>query len=276
VAPVEVQLRPELVELPWGTFWMGSPEGEAGRGDDEKRHRAEVGPFAICRTEVTLGQWQAVMGTRPNNCSYGCADEHPVQNVSWEDAIRYLNRLTDRENQKRGASDQWTRCYEEGTWAWNQACTGYRLPTEAEWEYAARAGTETAYSFGDSAKDLCTYGNGADQSAKRKHLDWTVNEACDDRAEDLAPVGRFKENPWFLYDMHGNVWEWAWDWYGPYPDQAPRGYAGPDSGRERVLRGGSFGNGPWGLRSSVRVRFVPSNTVELWGFRCARGSRPRP
>ncbi|MBK8257847.1 MAG: SUMF1/EgtB/PvdO family nonheme iron enzyme [Polyangiaceae bacterium] len=95
---VEVQLRPALVELPGGTFWMGSPEDEKGRGEDEKRHQATVSAFAICQTEVTLGQWEAVMGTRPNDCKYGCDNDHPVHNVSWEDAVRYLNRLTDREN----------------------------------------------------------------------------------------------------------------------------------------------------------------------------------
>jgi formylglycine-generating enzyme required for sulfatase activity len=271
--PKEVQLRPELVELPGGSFLMGSPPGEVGRRDDEKQHPAEVAPFAMCRTEVTLAQWEAVMGTRPNDCAYGCGDSHPVQRVSWEDAIRYLNRLTDRENEAL-PGERRTRCYDETTWALDRACTGYRLPTEMEWEYAARAGTTTAYSFGDDLKELCEYGNGADQAAKRKRSDWTVNEQCDDGYADLAPVGRFEPNRWGLFDMHGNVLEWVWDWYGAYPDRASVGYAGPTGGERRVLRGGSFGSEPWGLRSSLRGWDGPTGAGGFIGFRCVRGSPP--
>jgi formylglycine-generating enzyme required for sulfatase activity len=272
----EVQLRPELVELPGGTFLMGSPPGEAGRSGDENQHPAEVAPFAICRTEVTLGQWEAVMGTRPNKCEYGCAGEHPVQNVSWEDAIRYLNRLTDRENDLRPTAEKLTRCYDEATWAWNRDCNGYRLPTEVEWEYAARAGTKTAYSFGDDPKELCVYANGADQATKRKHSKLAVNDQCDDGHADLAPVGKFKTNGWGLFDMHGNAWEWVWDWYGPYPERSAVGYAGPDVGERRVLRGGSFIDEPWWLRSSLRYWIGPTFSYEYWGFRCVRGSPPSP
>lgn len=273
-----LQLRPELVELPGGVFMMGSPEGEKNRGEDETQHPMEVEPFLICRTEVTLGQWEAVMGTRPNDCRYGCENEHPVQNVSWEDAIRYMNALTELENQTLSEGKKLKPCYaqEQGKWVWeDRKCTGYRLPTEAEWEYAARAGTKTAYSFGDDEKELCKYGNGADASAKRKHSEWSwALDGCDDSYADLAPVGKFKANLWGLYDMHGNVWEWVWDWYAPYPENAKAGYGGPETMTDgfRVLRGGSFDYGPWGLRSSYRSRVWPSFRYWYYGFRCVRGS----
>jgi formylglycine-generating enzyme required for sulfatase activity len=197
-----------------------------------------------------------------------------VQRVSWEDAVGYLNRLTERENQTRGANEPLTRCYDEGKWTWERGCTGYRLPTEAEWEYAARARTETAYSFDGGAKEVCAYGNAADQAAKRRYSFLTVNEACDDGFADPAPVGSFKANAWGLYDMHGNVWEWVWDWYEAYPEQVKAVYAGPESGRGRVLRGGSFYDEPWMLRSSYRNASGPTSTRAYKGFRCARSAPP--
>ena len=150
------------------------------------------------------------------------------------------------------------------------------MPTEAEWEYAARAGTATAYSFGADATNACDYANGMDRAAKRKYPAWTVNEACDDKFADLAPVGHFDPNPWLLYDIHGNVWEWVWDWYGEYQEAPAKDYAGPTRGRERVVRGGSFNSEPWGLRSSYRDVDLPSDAFGVIGFRCARGSRPSP
>ncbi|WP_437307901.1 formylglycine-generating enzyme family protein [Sorangium sp. So ce388] len=272
---VDVALRPELVELPGGTFLMDSPEGELGRRRGEAQHPATVAPFAICRTEVTLGQWEAVMGTRPNDCDFGCEDEHPVQGVTGEDAIRYLNRLTDRENRTRPAGEQWTHCYDEATWTWERGCTGYRLPTEAEWEYAARAGTTTAYSFGEDAKDACKYGNCMDLSLKKRKM-WTVNDACDDGFADLAPVARFQPNAWGLHDVHGNVWEWVWSSYSNYAKQTEVGYVGLKTDSRWVLRGGSFREEPRTLRASDAISYPDSPENGTQGFRCARGAPPSP
>ncbi|MBK8257848.1 MAG: formylglycine-generating enzyme family protein [Polyangiaceae bacterium] len=148
------------------------------------------------------------------------------------------------------------------------------MPTEAEWEYAARAGTTTAFSFGNDFNDACQFANGADNSAKQKEPSWTVNEACDDGFAYLSPVGHYKPNPWGLFDMHGNVLEWVWDQYGTYPDQPVADYAGPSDGLGRVLRGGSFRVVPGWLRSSVRDWVGRADVVI--GFRCIRVLAPAP
>jgi formylglycine-generating enzyme required for sulfatase activity len=250
-----------FMRLREGSFEMGSPPGERDRFADETRHPAEVGPFEIGIHEVTQKQWREVMSKESFECAFGCGDDLPAQNVSWIDAARFMNALTDRENKSPAAGEKLTRCYDETKWSWDRACTGYRLPTEVEWEFAARAGTATAYSFGDDPKELCAYGNGS-------------ASLCDDGYVNLAPVGTFKANGWGLNDMHGNVWEWVWDWYGPYPERAPVGYAGPAGGEGRVLRGGSFSVGPRRLRSSDRVGDGPTDAFGDFGFRCVRGSPP--
>jgi len=271
-------LRPEMVWLPGGAFEMGSPEGE-GSADERPRHAVTVSGFAIARTEVTVAHYEAVMGARPSDCAFGCEDAMPVQSVSWEDAVRYANRLTELENEVRPEGPRLTRCYEEGTWAWDRECTGYRLPTEAEWEYAARAGSPGKWSFGEEEKELCKYGNVADASAKKKYPGWTVTD-CDDGFENLAPVGSYRANAWGLHDMYGNVWEWVYDWYD-------EGFYGREESKvtnpvnmmtgarvDRVLRGGSFYVWPENVRSAYRLRYLP--TVQDWvvGLRVVRGRAP--
>ena len=245
-------------KLPGGTFEMGSPANEKDRSDDERLHSVEVSAFELAETEVTNAQWKAVMGTSPSNCDYGCADNQPVQTVTWVMAVEYLNKLTAHENTGL------TACYEQtgDDWAWIQGCTGYRLPTEAEWEYAARAGTKTAYSFGDAPAKLGEYAWFTENSGDKTH-----------------PVGEKLPNPWELHDMHGNVWEWVWDRYDyKYGDndndKVTRDPRGPQNGDRRVLRGGSFRLVPGGLRSAFRYWVGPTHAYGNNGFRCARGSPP--
>jgi sulfatase modifying factor 1 len=257
-----------FVRVPGGEFLMGSPPDEPGRRSDERLHPAKVESFEIAVHEVTQKQWILVMGTRPFMCFYGCGDDLPAQMVDWFDAAKFMNALTDRENKERSARrTPLTQCYNEGPWSRVPRCTGYRLPTETEWEYAARAGTQTAYSFGNDAKGLCAYGNGAEQMAKGPSQ--IVND-CSDGYPFLAPVGKFGANRWGLYDVHGNVEEWVWDGFGVYPEHAEAEYEGPVTKAGGVGRGGSFAAEPTMLRSSYRSYLSRFNAQSSVGFRCAR------
>jgi eukaryotic-like serine/threonine-protein kinase len=238
-APLPETLRePRLVmvPLPGGKFWMGSRDDDPqARPDEKPRHRVRVKGFKMASTVVTQAQYEAVMG---NNPCYQKAPDLPVTNVSWIDAINFCNTLSDHQGLPRA----YLLKGDEVTWV--KDATGYRLPSEAEWEYAARAGTDTAWSFGDDERLLADHGWFAENSGKR-----------------LNPVGRRKPNPWGLFDMHGNVWEWCWDIYGPYARL-------PSGGHVRVLRGGSFIDVPALVRSALRDWVSPAARRRYIGFRC--------
>lgn len=216
-ATLQVQYRPEEVWIPGDRFVMGGNEKEQGQ-------EVELGALYVARTEVTLSQWEAVMGTRPNDCNYGCDDDHPVSQVSWNETCEYVQRLTELENEvrKRHGQPELSPCYvrEGDTWTWpsaNHGCTGYRLPTEAEWEYFAWADVKTLYFFGDDPKDMCDHGNGLDDAARRAGVFHSPRGQppsyypCDDGHAYIARVGTFAPNRWNLYDVHGNVAEQLWD-----------------------------------------------------------------
>ena len=261
VVPVveTVRLRPALVRLPGGSFVMGSPEGEEGANEDERPQRlVEVPAFSLCQTEVTQGQYEAVMGVNPSNCGYGCGDELPMRSVSWLDAVAYLNKLTLMESEALVALGEaaLTSCY-EGSGEdvdWDDGCTGYRLPTEAEWEYAARAGTTTSWSFGEDPSEIGAYA-------------WYDRNA----GSKVHAVGTKKANPWGLYDLHGNVWEWVWDAYDSYQS----GQVVNNDALDRVLRGGSSDEWSKNLRSAVREWGARKLQYQDFGFRCARGAGSR-
>jgi len=220
----------EFVGIPGGAFMMGSPADESGRFDDERLHEVRLTQgFLMQTTPVTQAQWQAVMNHNPSKFkSYG--DNCPVENVSWDDVQAFIRRL----NKRKG----WIH---------------YRLPTEAEWEYACRAGSETAYCFGNDAEQLSHYAWYEKNSAKHPH-----------------PVGQLKPNAWGLYDMHGNLWEWCADWYGAYSNIAVNNPPGPSTGGDRVLRGGSWSNIARLCRSANRFRNDPSVRNAGVGFRLVR------
>ncbi len=218
----------DLVDIPAGSFTMGSPEDEADRRDNENQVQVRITkPFRMGRTVITQGQWRAVMGTEPWRYEGleddQCGDDFPAVYVSWDDAVLFCETLTglERETGRLTASQS------------------YRLPTEAEWEYACRAGTTTAYSFGDNPKQLDAYGWFDENSDYKRH-----------------PVAQKKPNPWGLFDMHGNVFEWCADWYdatlagGDDP-------VGPAAGSSRVFRGGDCNNDASNCRSACRLD-VPS------------------
>jgi formylglycine-generating enzyme required for sulfatase activity len=241
-------LRPEMVVIPAGKYTIGG---------DEKAFRslplpeAELDAFALSTTEVTRQQYALVMGEDPSgdkDCGAAC----PVTDVTWLDAVKYMNRLSE-------VDPKVEPCYQiEGEdVSWVEDCLGYRLPMEAEWEAAARAGTRDGFAGTDEEGEVCRYGNVADQTYRRENPDSPFGFFdCDDGVAGLAPVASFLANGFGLYDMTGNVWEWVWD--------------PTSSGRRRVFRGGSFGGHPQGARVAFRGVGGPSIRIPSLGFRVAR------
>lgn len=231
---------PEMVVIPSGSFIMGSPADEPGRYDDESpQRRVSVPRFALGKYEVTQGQWKAIMGHNPSYFRR-CGDNCPVENVSWNDAQQFIRTL----NQKTGES--------------------YRLPTEAEWEYAARSGTSTVFYTGTTIT-----ANQANFSDNERNSNSKVA-----RRNTTVRVGSFAPNAFGLYDMQGNVWEWVQDcWRNTYNDAPSDGSAWLGDKKKpcnRVLRGGSWGSGSESLRSADRARSTPNSQDFEAGFRLAR------
>ena len=235
---------PEMVVVPAGSFLMGSPESsEEAYSDERPQHRVTIeSPFAVGVYEVTFAEWDGCVraggcgGYRPEDVGWG-RGSRPVMNVSWEDAQEYVRWLS-RETGQR-----------------------YRLLSEAEWEYVARAGTQTARYWGESESGQCRYGNGYDDTAP-----------CPDGYEYTAPVGSFQPNPFGLYDVLGNVWEWTEDcWNYDYSGAPPDGSAwGLGDCSPRVLRGGSWSYWPRSLRSAYRLGGSAGDRYDFNGFRVAR------
>jgi formylglycine-generating enzyme required for sulfatase activity len=230
------EVRMEFVRIPPGEFMMGSPENEPGRYSDEKQHKVVLTQgFYMQTTEVTQEQWKSVMGSNPSD--FKDCDQCPVENVSWNDAQEFIRKL----NQKEGKEV-------------------YRLPTEAEWEYAARAGSRTAFANGDITELECK----SDPNLEK--MGWY----CGNSENKPHAVGQKSPNAWGLYDMHGNVWEWCQDWYGDYPDGTVSDPVGPPTGSNRVGRGGSWDNDAQVCRSADRGRSDPGNRSRNLGFRLLR------
>jgi len=218
----------KLVLIPAGKFMMGSPKDEEGRRDSEgPQHEVTISkPYYMGMYEVTQEQYEQIMGKNPSNFK---GAQNPVERVTWTDALEFCKAVS----KKTGKT--------------------VRLPTEAQWEYACRAGTKTRFGFGDKDEDLGDYAWYNKNSNKQTH-----------------PVGQKKANTWGLYDMHGNVWEWCSDWYGQdyYSANAnDRDPQGPASGADRVLRGGSWYDTPRYCRSAYRSGCVPDFRLIDFGFR---------
>ncbi len=209
----------KLALISHGEFDMGSPADQKGHEDDEALHRVRISkPFRMGVTEVTQAQWRKVMGARSGAFQ---GDDLPVESISFADALEFCKKLSKLEGRT------------------------YRLPTEAEWEYACRAGAQTPWA-GD-VEEMAWFDDNADG---RTH-----------------PVGVKKPNAWGLHDMHGNVAEWCADYYGAYPSATVIDPTGPATGKARVVRGGSFANFPRGLRSSSRGNVPASYQLKTVGLR---------
>lgn len=237
----------EFVLIPAGTFVMGTPIDEPHRNQDEVQHEVTITkPFYMQTTEVTLKQWRDLMGAKFFGLwkwRWRGEGDMPKAKVSWFDAIDFIQELNKRK---------------EGI---------YRLPTEAEWEYAARAGSTTAYTWG---KDIeCSKAMYSNNSLKEGNcVEHVIAKGL--TKDEPAPVRRYPPNAWGFYDMHGNVWEWVQDWYGEYPTSAVVDPKGPDSGTIKVRRGGSWFRFGWSCRSANRNTGHPGSKYNTLGFRVVR------
>jgi formylglycine-generating enzyme required for sulfatase activity len=251
-----------FVSISPGSFTMGSPEDEEGREADEVQHQVTISQgFSIQTTEVTVGQWRTFVeetgyestaektgamaledgewkvrkGYDWKNPGFPQSDNHPVTCVSWDD----------------------TKAFAE--WLSEKAGGTFRLPTEAEWEYACRAGTTTRFHWGDKMDcDKANFGNSWSNECGRKEPLRTVQ------------VASYPPNAWGLYDMHGNVWEWTNDWFAPYQEGSATDPKGPEWGERRSVRSGSWWSYSRYCRSAVRVRNSPDQAFQTLGFRLVR------
>jgi formylglycine-generating enzyme required for sulfatase activity len=216
-----------FIYCPPGTFLMGSPPAEKDRRQDEVPHQVTLTKaFYLGQTTVTHAQWQAVMGKNPS--AFKGPEDLPVEQVSWDDCQEFCRKLSAKDGKP------------------------YRLPTEAEWEYACRAGEKTAYFYGDEPGLLGEFA-------------WYERNASN-RTQSVATKG---PNTWGLYDMHGNVWQWCQDWYGYYPNTAVTDPQGPKTGKDRVFRGGAWGNDARGCRCAARYWGAPGGRRTQFGVRVA-------
>jgi len=262
----------DMVSIPAGTFTMGSPASEPNRDSDETQHSVTLTKnFYMGKYQVTQEQYQTVMGTNPSNFTSAVLGESgtpgklPVERVSWYDALVFCNKLSMMEGLSpayriSGSTDPavWGTAPTSSNATWNAVeivagSTGYRLPTEAQWEYACRAGTTTAYNTGNTISDNTGW--------------YTSNSGSKTHQVGLKPA-----NAWGLYDMHGNVREWCWDWYGSsyYSSSPTNDPMGASSGTDRVLRGGSWYSSAEYLRSASRNGYYPYHGIYYLGFRLVR------
>jgi formylglycine-generating enzyme required for sulfatase activity len=223
----------ELLLIPAGEFLMGSPDSDNEARDNEKpRHRVRIAkPFYLGKYLVTQEQWEAVMGNNPSNFK---GPKNPVEQVSWDDCRPFFDKLNAKSGPGGGK---------------------FSLPTEAQWEYACRAGSTTRYCFGDGESGLGEYAWYGANSGSRTH-----------------PVGEKKPNAWGLYDMHGNVWQWCADWYnaGYYKESPTDDPTGPATGSYRVFRGGSWAHPARRCRSAYRNDLPPGYRGLDLGLRVSR------
>jgi len=232
-------------------FVMGSPADEAPFANEVPQHTVvTTRPILVQRVEVTQAAWQALLGEDPSSYS-ARSDDHPVEQVNWSDAAGYANALSTAE----GLEECYVIDGDAVAWPRGLDCSGYRLPTEAEWEYAARAGTSTRFWSGDSNDDCSRVGWCGDQGGTH-------------------PVAQFAPNPWGLYDVHGNVWEWVWDRFGDYGEEAVVDPAGPDAGDRRICRGGSWANPGTENGSAMRAAVQATIQQHNVGLRLARTLLP--
>lgn len=233
-----------------GSFEMGSPESEAWRGSDEVQHTVTVSDFYISRYELTQEEYTEITGSNPSNFSGG---RLPVENISWLEAVSYCNARSEQEGR--------TPVYiiDGQTINWDRSANGYRLPTEAEWEYACRGGTSTPFNTETSisADEANYYGHYPYMIEENYFSQGNLDTHPGEYRETTVEVGSFSPNNYGLYDMHGNVGEWVWDYYDSYDTGEQTNPVGPDSGTLRVYRGGGWNDFAKNMRSAYRATLAP-------------------
>lgn len=256
-----------LILIKGGTFKMGSSEDESQRENDELQHEVIIDDFYISPYEVTGEEYEEIMGENPSTFK---GQNLPVENVSWYEAIEYCNKLSEKEGL--------TPVYQiEGDKvSWDLSANGYRLPTEAEWEYAARAGTTTPFNTETSISDeeANYYGHYPYGIEENYFSQDSLETKPGEYRQTTIEVGSFSPNKWGLYDMHGNVREWVYDYYGEYDVENNDNPTGPDTGSLKVNRGGRWNDYAKHLRSAFRSSLPPEQSSSNLGFRIARDINP--
>jgi len=260
-----------MVWIEGGTFTMGSTDSEPGHNENaEPQRQVTISGFYIGKYEVTQKEFQEVMGRNP---SWFRGNNLPVEQVSWYDVVEYCNKRSQKEGlnpaytiEKNKIDPNNTDRFDNLKWTvtWNRDADGYRLPTEAEWEYACRAGTTTPFNTGDNITTRQANYNGNypyNNNAEGEYLQKTT------------PAGSFAPNAWGLYDTHGNVWEWCWDLYGKYASGPQTDPVGESKWSFRSFRGGGWFNEGSRLRSADRSNGFPAYRFYNLGFRLARNGQ---
>lgn len=256
-----------FVFIKGGSFQMGSPESEAWRSVDETQHSVTVSDFYMSKYELTQQEYEEIMGNNPSNFK---GDNLPVENISWLDAVTYCNA----QSEKDGLTPVYT--INGQNVSWDRSANGYRLPTEAEWEYACRAGTTTPFYMENSpsAEESNYYGNYPYQIENNYFSQDKLEVQPGKYRQTTVPVDSFSENPYGLYNMHGNVSEWVWDYYGEYSTKEQIDPAGPASGTLRIYRGGGWNDFAKNMRSAYRATLEQNKKSFNLGLRLVLNATP--
>lgn len=263
----DIQVAENFVLIKGGSFQMGSPDSEAWRSADETQHLVTVSDFYMSKYELTQKEYEEIISNNPSNFK---GDNLPVENVSWLDAVAYCNARSEKD----GLTPVYT--INGQNVSWNRSANGYRLPTEAEWEYACRAGTTTPFYMENSPsdEDANYYGHYPYEIEDNYFSQGNLEVKPGEYRETTVPIDSFSENPYGLYNMHGNVSEWVWDYYGEYPTDEQTDPAGPTSGTLRVYRGGGWNDFAKNMRSAYRATLEQNKGSFNLGIRLVLNAVP--
>ena len=263
----DMNISDNFVLIKGGTFQMGSPESEAWRSADETQHTVTVSDFYMSKYELTQKEYEEITGSNPSNFS---GEDLPLENISWLDAVAYCNARSEKD----GLTPVYT--IDGQNVSWDRSANGYRLPTEAEWEYACRAGTTTPFYMENSpsAEDANYYGHYPYEIEDNYFSQGNLEVKPGEYRETTVSVDSFSENPYGLYNMYGNVSEWVWDYYGEYPTDEQTDPAGPAFGTLRVYRGGGRNDFAKNMRSAYRATLEQNKGSFNLGIRLVLNAAP--